>query len=66
MSVIVISAKLASKDEINVKCNIKGIDGKYDILVHEMAAILITIDDKVPGLIEDALDLLIEIERHKP
>lgn len=63
MSEITLKAELTREGEIKTKCNIRGIEDNYDILTLEMVAILTTIDDKFPGLIGDALDVMLESVR---
>ena len=64
MSEITIKAELTREGEIKTKCNIRDIEDNYCILTLEMAAILTTIEDKFPGLIDDALKVMLEsVER---
>lgn len=49
-----------NKDCVNVRCKIKSIRGERGIVTAELATMLETIDKNFPGMLGDALDLLIE------
>ena len=60
---IVTSSELSNEGKIHTKCKIKRMSGKYSLVTAEVACMIDTIESEFPGMIGEALQLMIEDAR---